>query len=77
MQFILRVFALLANYFSQFTDCEGLRFCYVIGTWRALIGCIRTIEETESLDEGTPLTFLLRFSRNETVLFWLYRQNIL
>ena len=63
MQFILRVFALLANCFSQCTDCEGLRFCHVIGTWQALIGCIRTIEETESLDEGTPFNIFASFQQ--------------
>ena len=51
VQFILRGRRLACLIlFLPCTDCEGPRLCYVIGTWLALIGCVRTIDETERVD---------------------------
>ena len=42
--------------------------------WSALIGCVRTMRQTESLDGVYPFNYLVSFSENLIwfVLFWLH-----
>ena len=52
VQFILRLFALLAYNFLNASIARTTGFCHVIGTLRALIGRVnvRTIDESGSVD---------------------------